>query len=161
MIDPEQLANAFDLNLNIIRMQTKGLTHEDSLLQPPLRGNCLNWVLGHIVVNRNRILQALDEEPILTETEASRYESGSEPVAGKEEGILSFVMLLAALERAQEGIVTGLKRVTADTLNTEVKIGDRSTTLGQHLFGLYFHETYHTGQTELLRQLAGTDDKVV
>jgi len=161
MIDPEQLANAFDLNLNIIRMQTKDLTHEDSLLQPPFRGNCLNWVLGHIVVNRNRILQALDEEPILTETEASRYESGSEPVAGKEEGILSFVMLLAALERAQEGIVTGLKRVTADTLNTEVKIGDRSTALGQHLFGLYFHETYHTGQTELLRQLAGTDDKVV
>jgi uncharacterized damage-inducible protein DinB len=161
MIDPEHLANAFDLNLNIIRMQTKGLTHEDSLLQPPFRGNCLNWVLGHIVANRNLILQALDEEPILTETEASRYEGGSEPVSGKEEGILSLVMLLAALERAQEGIVAGLKRVTPDTLNAELKIGDRSMTLGQHLFGLYFHETYHTGQTELLRQLAGTDDKVV
>ena len=23
------------------------------------------------------------------------------------------------------------------------------------------HETYHLGQTELLRQLAGTDDKVI
>jgi uncharacterized damage-inducible protein DinB len=161
MINAEQLAKAFDLNLNIIRMQTKGLTHEDSLIQPPSRGNCLNWVLGHIAVNRNQLLLALDEEPILTETEVSRYESGSEPVARKDEGILSLVMLLAALERAQEGIVTGLKRVTADKLNAEEKTGDRTTTLGQRLFGLYFHETYHTGQTELLRQLAGTDDKVV
>ncbi len=25
---------------------------------------------------------------------------------------------------------------------------------------MYFHETYHLGQTELLRQLAGTNDKV-
>ena len=161
MIDAEQLTKAFGLNLNIIRMQTKGLTHEDSLIQPPSRGNCLNWVLGHIAVNRNQVLLALDEEPILTETEVARYESGSEPVAGGEQDILTLVMLLAVLERAQEGIVVGMKRIPEDEYSVEIKIGDRTTTLGQRLFGLYFHETYHTGQTELLRQLAGTDDKVV
>jgi hypothetical protein len=29
------------------------------------------------------------------------------------------------------------------------------------LAGLYWHEAYHTGQTEYLRQLAGKDDCVV
>ena len=29
------------------------------------------------------------------------------------------------------------------------------------LFFLYFHDCYHTGQTELLRQAAGMNDKVI
>ena len=161
MIDPEYLANAFALNLNIIRMQTEGLTHEDSLLQPPFRGNCLNWVLGHIAVNRNRVLQVLGEELILSEEEAVRYQAGSEPVTGDEEGPLTLIMLCAALERAQEGIAAGLQRITPEELTTEIEVGEHTMTHGQRLFSLYFHETYHTGQTELLRQLAGTDDKVV
>lgn len=161
MIDPEQLANAFGLNLNIIRMQTEGLTHEDSLLQPPFRGNCLNWVLGHIATNRNRVLTALGEEPVLTAEETALYEAGAEPITGEEDGLLTLVMLLAALERAQEKIATALGRITVEELASEIEVGDRPMTLGQRLFGLYFHETYHTGQTETLRQLAGMDDKVI
>jgi uncharacterized damage-inducible protein DinB len=161
MIDPEQLANAFGLNLNIIRMQTEGLTHEDSLLQPSFRGNCMNWVLGHIATNRNRVLTTLGEEPVLSAEEAARYETSSDPITGEEEGILTLVMLLAALERAQEKIATALGRITVEKLAREIKVGDRTMTLGQRLFGLYFHETYHTGQTEILRQLAGMDDKVI
>lgn len=161
MIDPEQLANAFGLNLNIIRMQTEGLTHEDSLLRPPFRGNCLNWVLGHIATNRNRVLTALGEEPVLSAAETTRYEAGSDPITEEEEGILTLVMLLAALEHAQEKITTALGRITVEELAREIEVGDRTMTLGQRLFGLYFHETYHTGQTEILRQLAGMDDKVI
>jgi len=161
MIDPEHLANAFALNLNIIRMQTEGLTHKDSLLQPPFRGNCLNWVLGHIAVNRDLVLQVLGEEPILSEEEAARYQAGSEPVTGNEEDILTLIMLRAALERAQEGITSGLQRVTPEELAMEIEVGEHTMPRGQRLFGLYFHETYHTGQTELLRQLAGKNDKVV
>ncbi|HEY44998.1 MAG TPA: DUF664 domain-containing protein [Anaerolineae bacterium] len=161
MIDPEQLANAFGLNLNIIRMQTEGLTHEDSLLQPPFRGNCLNWVLGHIAANRNRVLTLLGEDPVLSDEEAALYDTGSDPITGEEDGILNQVMLLAALERAQENIVAALTRISVEELTREIEVGDRTMTLGQRLFGLYFHETYHTGQTEALRQLAGMDDKVI
>jgi len=31
----------------------------------------------------------------------------------------------------------------------------------QHADGFYFHDTYHTGQTDLLRQVAGKHDKVI
>jgi len=31
----------------------------------------------------------------------------------------------------------------------------------KRIFFLYFHETYHVGQTELFRQLAGKDEKLI
>ena len=37
----------------------------------------------------------------------------------------------------------------------------RERTRLQRLQSLLWHETYHVGQLELLRQLAGTDDKVL
>jgi hypothetical protein len=161
MINSEQLVNAFAVNLNIIKGQTEGLTHQDSLLQPPVRGNCLNWVLGHIAVNRNRTLQVLAQDPVLTEAEATRYITDSEPVTENDKGVLTLEKLLETLERAQAGITSGLAHATPADLATEIKVGQRMMTVGQRLFGLYFHETYHTGQTELLRQLTGTDDKVI
>ena len=48
MISSNDLTEAFARNANVIKMQTKDLTHADSLRQPPFQGNCLNWVLGHI-----------------------------------------------------------------------------------------------------------------
>ena len=161
MIDSQQLADAFALNLRIIRMQTDSLTHEDSLLQPPFRGNCLNWVLGHILANRSRVLQSLGEDGVLDDDALARYEIRSAPIAGDGEGVLPLETLLEALERSQQGIAAGLQRATREDLAQEVERGGRAVTLGQALFGLYFHETYHTGQLELLRQLAGTDDKVI
>ena len=39
--------------------------------------------------------------------------------------------------------------------------GDESTSVGERLHFDYFHDTYHTGQTELLRQVTGVGDKVI
>ena len=61
MIDPGLLANGFESNTWVILKQVEGLTHEDSLIQPPFRGNCLNWVLGHIADNRNTMLRFAGE----------------------------------------------------------------------------------------------------
>ena len=63
MIHPELLINLFEINLHVVRRQTEGLSHEDSLIQPPFRGNCLNWVLGHIVATRNQIMTLLESQP--------------------------------------------------------------------------------------------------
>jgi len=40
-------------------------------------------------------------------------------------------------------------------------VGERQVPLGVRLNGFYFHGTYHTGQTDLLRQIAGTNDKII
>ena len=42
-----------------------------------------------------------------------------------------------------------------------IQVGQQTRTVAERLFFLYFHETYHTGQTELLRQLTGKNDKVI
>jgi hypothetical protein len=161
MIDATQLADSFALNTRLIHMQTAGLTHADSLLQPPFRANCLNWIIGHLLVGRNRVLRALGAEPIVAEAEVARYETDSEPILDQGAGIWVLEDLLAAHDRAQERIAEALRSATPDELAKELLVGERKTTIGQRVFGLYFHDTYHTGQAELLRQLAGTNDKIV
>ena len=161
MIRTEDLLEAFARNLKTIQQQTEGLSHEQCLLQPPFRGNCMNWVLGHIADTRNSLLKALGEKPIMTEKESARYKYGSEPVCADGEGVIKLERLLSMLQHSQERIAVALPRLTPQDLAKMVKDHRGEVTLGQRLFFLYFHETYHTGQTELLRQLAGTDDKII
>jgi uncharacterized damage-inducible protein DinB len=161
MITTKDLAGGLGRNLDIIRAQTKDLSHADSLLQPPFRGNCLNWVLGHIADARSGMLRSLGQEPILSAAQSARYGYGSEPVCGKEEGILKLGELLAVLESAQQGLAARLEAITQDELATEMESFLGTTTLAQLLFFLYWHESYHVGQTEMLRQLAGKGDAVI
>lgn len=160
MLDPDDLATAFGRNLRIIQMQTEGLSHADSLIQPPFRGNCLNWVLGHLLDNRQQIIEVLGGAPVPGVAELTPYERGSAPLAEGEQA-LPLEQLLAALATTQERIADHLAAATPDTFAAPVTFGERTTTLGKRLFFLYFHETYHIGQTELLRQLAGTDDQII
>jgi uncharacterized damage-inducible protein DinB len=161
MISTNELLEAFARNLNIIQQQTKGLSHEQCLLQPPFRGNCMNWVLGHIAETRNSLLKTLGEKPILTEAECKRYGHGSEPVCADGEGAIKLDRLLSLLQQSQERIAVALPRLAPEDLTKMVKDHRGDVPLGNRLFFLYFHETYHTGQTELLRQLAGTNDKII
>lgn len=158
MIDPGLLANGFESNTWVINKQVEGLTHAESLLQPPFRGNCLNWVIGHIVANRERVLTLLAEPGVWSAEEAASYVSGSDPILSNGAGsrVLSLERLLDDLDTGTARIAGKLRRLTAADLDTLE--GER--TLAQHLFGLYWHETYHVGQTELFRQLAGKDDAI-
>jgi len=161
MITVTDLIESLERNLDIIKAQTQGLTHADSLLQLPFRGNCLNWVVGHIAANRNTMLHFLGEEGILGEAHAARYAYDSEPVCGEDGDILTLEELLVALERGQKALVARLQTIPAEDLARDVESWLGTTTLGQLVFYLLWHESYHTGQTEALRQLAGKGDKVI
>lgn len=160
ILTAQQLADAFATNTRTIARQVAGLTHADSLLQPPVRGNCLNWVLGHIAVHRDYVLEALGEEKILGEAPIMRYDRGSAPILGEEEGVLPLDTLLDVIDRSQEHIAAALARATAADLVKEAPKSEPAT-VARQVFFLYWHETYHTGQTEFLRQLAGTNDQVI
>lgn len=161
MITTTDLIGGLERNLGIIKAQTKGLSHADSLLQLPFRGNCLNWVLGHIADNRNTMLRFLGEEAILGEAHAKRYGYGSDPVCGDGDDILTLEQLLTALEQSQSALAANLLKITAEELAREEQSFLGTTTLGQLIFFLYWHESYHAGQPEYLRQLTGKDDKVI
>lgn len=161
MLDPKDLIQAFERNVNIVKMQSKDLTHADSLIQPSFGGNCLNWVLGHLAENRDHILELLGEPPQIGAL-GTRYKRGSERMTAPDDSTLRLEEILAWLDRAQEHIATALGRMDEAALAREITTSNnRTATIGQRVFFLYFHETYHVGQTELYRQLAGKSDKVI
>ena len=155
MISPDVIARYFKRNRYVLHMQVKGLSHEDSLLKPPFRANCLNWVLGHIVVYRGRALNLVGGEPVWNEDQAAPYNRESEPLQAQDAQRLEQIM--ADLDVSQERLDAALAGLTTEDL--ERVVDDR--TLAERLTFDYWHEAYHTGQTELLRQLAGADDKVI
>lgn len=141
--------------------QIAGLTHADSLLQPPYRGNCLNWVAGHIAVHRDYILLGLGAQPTLSETVHARYTYQSEPVLrGDDPSVVPFDTLVQAITTAQERIVAALEQASEAFLAEPVPFSPEETR-GQLTTDLFWHEGYHVGQTEQLRQLTGTNDHVL
>ncbi len=161
MITKEQLAEGFGLNIRLIKLQTAGLSHADSLIQTPYNINCMNWVLGHIAVNRDNVMRLIEAEPLLSETETLRYKTESDPVTEDGADIMQLEKLLEVLTTGQTRIAAALDALSEADLSDEIQVGQRMMPLGTRLYGFYFHDTYHTGQTDLLRQIAGANDKVV
>jgi hypothetical protein len=160
MLTAQTLAKAYARNHRIIEAQAAGLTHQDSLVQVP-NLNCLNWVLGHLAEGRDQVLVLLGETPLLGEEEAARYRRESDPVTGDGPGVIHLERLLTVLGEGQARISSALPALPEETLAEEQPVGDRRLSLGERLHFAYFHDTYHTGQTELLRGLAGKADKVI
>ncbi len=153
------LTQQFSRNYWIIEQQSKGLTHEDSVLQLPVRGNCFNWVLGHILDSRQNALKALNHESLMTDEERARYTRRSPPVTNADDCV-RFERLQALLAESQKLITASLESLSAEDLAAIVD-EENEQTLADRLMFLNWHETYHTGQFEHLRQLAGTDDSII
>jgi hypothetical protein len=150
-------------NFGIVQKQVKDLTHDDSLLQLPFRGNCLNWVLGHITQSRNKMLRLVDENSLWSQQQNARYDTNSPPVTSHEDAV-RFEQILTDFANAHHLLTERLKQMTEQDLTATAKPvidGFRPMTTGQFLHSLLWHETYHVGQTEILRQLAGKNDKVI
>lgn len=157
MLTTDDLVRDFERNRRIIHAQCDGLSHADSLLQPPFTANCLNWTIGHLVVHRDKVLGVLGAEGVLDETTFERYTSESQPITGDGPDVRNLAELLDALDESQTRIKAALPSADMEApLDHE-----RFPTVGSRIRFYYFHDTYHTGQTELLRGLAGHSDKVI
>ena len=157
MITSDDLIADFERNRRIVQTQCEGLSHADSLVQPPFEANCLNWTVGHLVVHRDKILGALGAEGVLDNTTFARYTNESDPVQSDGPEIRQLPELLAALDETQQRLATAIANADMDAPFDH----ERFKTVGARVRFYYFHDTYHTGQTELLRALAGRSDKVI
>ena len=152
----------FRTNYYVITQQLDGLTHEDSLLQLPFRGNCMNWVLGHILVSREGLLKEhMGIAGEWTADEIARYQYDSEPIVSADDpAILSLDRLLADFERTQKQLEDGFAEISEAQLAIIVD-QERQRTAGYSMLFTAWHEGYHVGQLEYLRQLAGKNDKII
>ncbi len=154
------------LNTNhwLIGRQMDGISHAETLIELPFRGNRLNWVLGHIAEHRDWMLRAMDCTTLMPANHAMLYRRGSEPITDAD--AVDIEILMDYLNRAKTCITTQLESATEDFLNETPSDGilmesHRERTRFQRLQGLLWHETYHIGQMELLRQLAGKNDAIL
>ena len=49
MVTIPELIKILKLENRLVHDQTRDLTHADTLIQPKPSGNCMNWVLGHLL----------------------------------------------------------------------------------------------------------------
>ena len=161
MLTGAKLAKNYKRNATIIKWQADGLSHADSLIQTPYRINCLNWVLGHIAEGRDGALEMVGADRVAEPGELDRYLYESEPILEEEPGVLPLERLLEIISATQERLEAALSELSPEDLAVEMTEEERTTTLADRVHFAYFHDTYHTGQTELLRQIAGKSDHII
>jgi uncharacterized damage-inducible protein DinB len=155
-VDAPLLISAIGFNTRALHLNLEGLTHTECLLQPP-GGNCINWLLGHILRHRNLMLEALDAPTVWSAEAQVRYDRGSAPIQGEEaEGVVRLEELRQELDRSGEQLRSTLTEVGEEALRAP----SGTSTLGQRLLFLALHEAYHVGQIGLLRRLSGKEGAI-
>lgn len=148
-----QFINHLQLMDRIVKGKTEGLTHADSMRQLPFPGNCMNWNLGHLLVYRMQYLGVIDGHSKPDPDEFAIYGAGSDPLTDSAKAI-PLETLLTRLDDASAQVIAALEAMPPEKL-AELYDAERGTTVADRLqFYLIFHESYHAGQLELLRELA-------
>ncbi|MCJ7694277.1 MAG: DinB family protein [Anaerolineaceae bacterium] len=145
----------------IIHLQTKDLTQSNTLIQPQPGGNCMNWVLGHLLDGLISILKVLNGKIPENLPDLERYQRESSPILEDESGVLSLDLLLKYLDRVNVRVIECLVSMDEADLDQEIELWSRKVKRGWAAFFYHFHYTYHLGQLEYLRNLAGKTEKVI
>jgi uncharacterized damage-inducible protein DinB len=147
----------------MVRLSVEGVTHEESLIQPEPGGNCLNWVVGHLLWAHHGALSVLKQAPVMEGAALQRYARRSSPIEDPAEAV-ELDQLMAAWDTAADRLDAGLAALTAEALNQPAAEHSPSNnpneTVRSLLGTLMFHQAYHAGQTALLRRLVGKEGAV-
>ena len=156
------LAKMYEFSYAAINRNLDGLSNEESLMQPEAGGNCLNWVLGHVVTARNTALLLAGGTPVFTGEDAQIYRRGSAPDGTDK--FLDLATLRGLLADSQQQLVPALAAMSEEALSRDVPEQYRRPPLTgsivDALTRLHYHEGYHNGQIGLLRRIAGRDGAI-
>jgi uncharacterized damage-inducible protein DinB len=142
---------------SVVRQCVEGLSQEDSLVEPRPGGNCLNWVLGHLLWAYEGALSLLGERTVLEKGALERFARGAPPLRDASEA-MELDKLLAAWDEATRRVDVGLARLTREDLDRPAPFSpgnDPHETVRSLLSTIFFHQGYHAGQTAVLRRIAG------
>lgn len=160
LTEVELLRSQTRLTNMVLQANVKDITHEESLIQPHPGGNCLNWVVGHLVCIYDGILPLLGQEPV--KGNLQRYDRGTPPIEDPVEA-RDLGELVAAWNEAVQRFDSGLASLTLERLDQTSPVGpdpEKTETIRSLLSLISFHQAYHAGQTGLLRRLAGKEGAI-
>ena len=156
------LAMMYEISFGAINRNLEDVSNDESLVRPQPAGNCLNWVLGHIVVYRGTMLKVIGRSPVLDDVAAAPYKRGSQPDGTGT--YLDLATLRGLLADAHRELIPAVSVMTDQQLASHVPEEFNRPPLagpvGNALARLSFHESYHAGQIGLLRRIAGKDGAI-
>jgi len=132
-----------EMNKRVLNINLEGLSHEESLVAPAGGGNNINWILGHMIISRDDIREILGMGKVCDEAFAEKYARGTSTIAADK--AIKLDELLKRFNDSQLSIEEAVGKTDFSEREKELKT----------LTFLAFHEAYHTGQTGLLRRIAG------
>jgi hypothetical protein len=159
---PKTIAYQLGLCSYVLEKNVAGLSHEESLINPPSGGSCLNWVLGHLTRTRNQALGLFGQSPMFPEREFDSYDDNG-GVSFSRSTALPFEELKRRFKALQEPLVNGLNELSTEKMDRPAAIsmtGNPRETVGSLIAALAFHEAYHVGQTGVLRRVIGREGAV-
>lgn len=133
--------SVYKYNHFVINKNLKDISHEESLISPEKGGSCINWILGHLIYNKDFALETLGIERITGKQYEELYNSGTKSKPGN---AIALDELIKLFNEGHEKLITALAE---KDLTGEEQIGT--------IAGLAFHEAYHAGQIGLLRRIIG------
>lgn len=155
--ETEVLRLSFRATRDVVKRNVEGLTQEESMIQPEPAGNCLNWVMGHLLCVYDQALLLVGQAPVMGQEALQRYKRGSAPLKNSGEA-LPLSEMVKAWDEASNRMDAGLAAVTSQALDSPAPFSptkNPNETVRSLLSVLAFHQAYHAGQTGLLRRLAG------
>lgn len=146
----------------VLRMNTEGITQAESLIQPRAAGNCMNWVVGHLLAIYHQVLPLVGQEPVLADAQLSRYDRGSAPILDKSDA-LDIDEMMTAWDETCARIDAGFAMLTRDQLDSPAPMSPTNNpkeTIASLLGTVCWHQAYHAGQAGLLRRLVGKEGAI-
>jgi uncharacterized damage-inducible protein DinB len=154
---PETIAYQLELCHRVLDLNTQDVSHEESLAGPERGGSCLNQVVGHITRTRNMALGTMGQKSPYPMEDFDVYDDRT-GVPFSREKALPFDELKRRYEAMQEPLVKAIKGMPAELMGVKPPrpfTGAPDETIGSNLATFVFHESYHVGQTGVLRRVAG------
>lgn len=145
-MDVGEAKGRFERTYGAARLNLEGVGEDQALRTPGEAGNSINWILGHILAYRTRMLSMLGAEPPADPDVLRAYTGGGER-EWTPEVALPLERLLGLLDRSQKQLSAALE---------EAGRGEPSALSdGADLGFFHFHEAYHVGQLGLARRCLG------
>lgn len=152
MIDSEYIITLYQYNVRIIEKQLAPMTHEQGF--SIVGGYNINWLLGHLISGRQRVLERLNIPHIWTPEQRTPYMNGSLPQEKDGPGVQRLETLLATYQQSQSLIEEGLRRMTPEQFAAPTEFSQDRSVLDR-FFYLQYHESFHVGQIVLVAQSLG------
>lgn len=155
------LVEDYSRNSWLVRRHLEGLSDADAFIQPGGTGNCIHWIFGHILLCRVEMLAWLGQPAPVTAAALKRYDTGSQPVGPASTDVCSLEQLKAWWDAVDKVFIPAIQNASDETLQRMIDGWNGMQPLENRLHFFHFHETFHIGQFEILRHLAGKTEALI